>query len=266
MIIIGDDEEKIERLQEQLSTEFEMKNLGVLKYFLGIKVARSRRGIFLSQRKYVLDLLIEVGMLDYKLADTATVQNKKLGVYLDQEPADKERYQRLVGKLIYLSHTHPDISYGVRLVSQFMHCPSKDHMEVVGRILRYLKSALGRELMFSKNGHLDIEGYTDADWAGNLFDRKSRSGYFTFVGGDLVTWRSKKQKVVALSSTEAELRGMPKGFCELLWIRRLLSKIGFTPKSGMNLYCDNKAAIAISQNPIHHDRTKHIKIDRHFIK
>jgi len=179
-------------------------------------------------------------MLDYKPADTTTVQNKKLGVYLDQEPADKERYQRLVGKLIYLSHTRPDISYGVSLVSQFMHCPSKDHMEAVGRILRYLKSAPGRGLMFSKNGHLDIEGYTDADWAGNLFDRKSRSSYFTFVGGDLVTWRSKKQKVVALSSAEAELRGMPKGFCELLWIRRLLSEIGFTPKSGMNLYCDNK--------------------------
>jgi len=164
-------------------------DLGGLKYFLGIEVARSRRGIFLSQRKYVLDLLTEVGMLDYKPPDTATVQNQKLGVYLDQEPADKERYQRLVGKLIYLSHTRPDISYGVSLVSQFMHCPSKDHMDAVGR---YLKSASERGLMFSKNCHLDIEGYTDADWAGNLFDRKSRSGYFTFVGGNLVTWRSKK--------------------------------------------------------------------------
>lgn len=95
---------------------------------------------------------------------------------------------------------------------------------------------------------------------------KSTSGYFTFVGGNLVTWRSKKQKVVALSSAEAEFRGMTKGLCELLWIRRLLSEIGFTPKSRMNLYCDNKAAIAISQNPIQHDRTKHIEIDRHFIK
>jgi len=266
MIITGDDEEEIKRLQEQLFTEFEMKNLGGLKYFLGIEVARSKRGIFLSQRKYVLDLLTEVGMLDCKPADTPTVQNQKLGLYPDQEPADKDRYQRLVGKLIYLSHTRPDISYAASLVSQFMHCPSKDHMDAVGRILQYLKSAPGRGLMFLKNGHLDIEGYTDADWAGNLFDRKSTSGYFTFVGGNLVTWRSKKQKVVALSSAEAEFRGMAKGLCELLWIRRLLSEIGFTPKSGMNLYCDNKAAIAISQNPIQHDRTKHIEIDRHFIK
>jgi hypothetical protein len=171
-----------------------------------------------------------------------------------------------VGKLIYLSHTRPDISYVVSVVSQFMHYPSKDHMDAVVRILRYLKSAPGKGIMFSKNDHLDVEGYTDADWAGNLADRKSTSGYFTSVGGNLVTWRSKKQKVVALSSAEAEFRGMAKGLCELLWLRRLLSEIGFAPNSEMNLYCDNKAAIEISQNPIQHDRTKHIEIDRHFIK
>ena len=102
------------------------------------------------------------------------------------------------------------------------------------------------ELMLLKNGHLDIENYTDADWARNLFDRKSTSGYFTFIGGNLVIWRSKKQKVVALSSAETEFRGIAKGLCELPWIRRLLYEIGFTPKSGMNLYYDNNAAIAIS--------------------
>jgi hypothetical protein len=105
---------------------------------------------------------------------------------------NKERYQRLVGKLIYLSHTRPDIAYAVSIVSQFMHCPSKDHMDAVIRILRYLKSSPGKGLMFSKNGHLKVEGYTDADWAGNISDRKSTSGYFMFVGGNLVTWRSKK--------------------------------------------------------------------------
>jgi len=266
MIITGDDSEEIYRLEKHLAMEFEMKNLGGLKYFLGIEVARSKQGIFLSQRKYVLDLLAEVGMLDCKPANTPTIQNQKLGEYPDQTPTDKERYQRLVGKLIYLSHTRPDISYAVSMVSQFMHCPSKDHMDAVVRILRYLKSAPGKGIMFSKNDHLDVEGYTDADWAGNLADRKSTSGYFTFVGGNLVTWRSKKQKVVALSSAEAEFRGMAKGLCELLWLRRLLSEIGFAPNSEMNLYCDNKAAIEISQNPIQHDRTKHIEIDRHFIK
>jgi hypothetical protein len=266
MIITGDDAEEISRLQEQLSTEFEMKNLGGLKYFLGIEAARSRQGIFLSQIKYVLDLLSEVGLLECKPADTLIVPNHKLGEYTDQVPADKERYQRLVGKLIYLSHTCPDIAYAVSVVSQFMHCPSEDHMDAVIWILRYLKSSPGKGLMFSKNNHLNVDGYTDVDWVGNISDRKSTSGYFTFVGGNLVTWRSKKQKVVALSSVEAEFRGMAKGLCELLWLRRLLIEIGFAPSSKMNLFCDNKAAIDISHNPVQHDRTKHVKVDRHFIK
>lgn len=266
MIITGNDVSEIAKLEEQLGSEFEMKNLGGLKYFLGIEVARSNRGIFLSQRKYVLDLLAEVGMLDCKPIDTPMAQNDKLGEFQHQVPTNKERYQRLVGKLIYLSHTRPDIAYAVSVVSQYMHNPSKDHMDAVIRILRYLKSAPGRGIMYSKNGHVKIDGYTDADWAGCVDDRKSMAGYFTFVGGNLVTWRSKKQNVVALSSAESEFRGISKGICELLWLRRLMTELGFAPTTEMNLFCDNKAAIAISHNPIQHDRTKHIEVDRHFIK
>ncbi len=266
MIITGNDKQEISQLQDYLATEFEMKDLGGLKYFLGIEVARSQQGIFLSQRKYVLDLLTDTGMLDCKPADTPIVQNHHLGEYPDQVPTNKERYQRLVGRLIYLSHTRPDIAYAVSVVSQFMHSPSEDHMNAVLRILRYLKSAPGKGLMFSKHGHLNIDGYSDADWAGNVTDRKSTSGYFTFVGGNLVTWRSKKQNVVALSSAEAEFRGMTKGICELLWLRKLLTELGYKPTSTMNLFCDNKAAIAIAQNPVQHDHTKHVEVDRHFIK
>ena len=123
-------------------------------------------------------------------------------------------------------------------------------MDAVIRILRYIKSSLGKGLMFSKNNHLDIEGYTDADWAENISDKKSTSGYFTFIGGNLVIWRSKKQKLVALSSAEAEFRGMVKGICELLWLKRLLTEIGFAPSSEMDLFCDNKAAIDIAHNPV----------------
>ncbi|BBG97367.1 ABC-2 type transporter family protein [Prunus dulcis] len=240
MIITGNDKQEISQLQDYLATEFEMKDLGGLKYFLGIEVARSQQGIFLSQRKYVLDLLTDTGMLDCKPADTPIVQNHHLGEYPDQVLTNKERYQRLVGRLIYLSHTRPDIAYAVSVVSQFMHSPSEDHMNAVLRILRYLKSAPGKGLMFSKHGHLNIDGYSDADWAGNVTDRKSTSGYFTFVGGNLVTWRSKKQNVVALSSAEAEFRGMTKGICELLWLRKLLTELGYKPTSTMNLFCDNK--------------------------
>ena len=240
--------------------------MGELKYFLGIEVAQFKRGIFLSQRKYTLDLLSEVGLLKCKQTDVLIQHNHRLGEYPDQIPIDKGKYRRLVGKLIYLSHTRPDIAYAVSVASQFMHCPSEDHMNVVTQILRYLKGTIWKGIMFSKNGHLEITGYTDADWVGNISDRKSTSGYFTFVGGNLVTWRSKKQKVVALSSAKSKFRGMAKGLCELLWLRRLLTEIGFPPNCEMNLLCDNKATIDVAHNPVQYDRTKHVKVDRHFIK
>jgi hypothetical protein len=147
-----------------------------------------------------------------------------------------------------------------------MHAQSEAHMDAVNRILIYLKSAPGRGLMFSRHGHLDIEGHTDADWAGSVTDRRSTSGYFTFVGGNLVSWRSKKQNVVSRSSAEAEYRGMAHEVCELLWIRNLLGELGFKPNHAMQLNCDNKAAIDIAHNPVQHDRTKHVEVDRHFIK
>jgi len=139
-------------------------------------------------------------------------------------------------------------------------------MEVVYRILRYLKSSLGKGLLFSPHDHLKIEAYTHANWAGSITIRRYTSGYCTFVGGNLVTWRSKKQSVVARSSAEAEFRAMAQGVCETLWFKILLMEVGFDSKDSMRLYCDNKAAISIVRNPVQHDRTKHVEIDRHFIK
>ena len=206
MIITGDDKIEIQNLEGKLSKEFEMKNLGGLKYFLGIEVSRNKEGIYLSQRKYILDLLAEVGMVECKPVDTPTVPNLKLNAYSDHTPTNVERYQRLVGKLIYLSHTRPDIAYAVSIISQFMHSPKEEHLEAVMRIIRYLKGTAGRGIVYRKNSHLQVMAYSDADWAGCVMDRKSTAGYFTFVGGNLVTWKSKKQNVVTLSSAESEFR------------------------------------------------------------
>jgi hypothetical protein len=126
-------------------------------------------------------------MIDCKPVSTPIEPNLKLEISLDQCPTTNERYQRLVEKLIYLSHTRPDIANVVGVVSQFMHNPSEDHMGVVIRILRYLKGTPSKGIKFEKNRHVEIEGYTDADWVGSIIDRKSTSGYFTFVGGNLVT-------------------------------------------------------------------------------
>ncbi|CAL8174271.1 unnamed protein product [Prunus armeniaca] len=224
IVVTGNDTGEQLKLQKYLSQEFEMKDLGDLKYILGMDVARSTTGIFLSQRKYVLDLLTETGMLGCKPVDTPIEINHKLCEGMDQEPTNKEQYQRLVGRLIYLANTRPNIAYVVSVVSQFMHSPSVSH-----RILRYLKSAPGKGLMFSKNRDLEVVGYTNADWASSITNRRSTSCYFTFVRGNLVTWRSKKENVVSRSSAEAEYQGMAHGVCELLWIKRLLTELSFKP-------------------------------------
>ncbi|KAH9649579.1 protein kinase domain-containing protein [Citrus sinensis] len=214
--------DEIERLKRLLTKEFETKDLGSLKYFLRIEVARSRKGIFLSQRKYILDLLKETGMLGCKPSDVPIESNHRLGVSTKSSLVNKEQYQSLVGKLIYLCHTCPDITFAVRVVSQFMHSPNVEHVEAVFRILKYLMASPGKGNLFSKNNHLRFEAYTDADWTGSFVDRKSISGYCTFVGGNLVTWRSKEQSVVPRSSAEAEFRAMALGICELMQLTMFL--------------------------------------------
>ncbi|RVW74425.1 Retrovirus-related Pol polyprotein from transposon RE1 [Vitis vinifera] len=224
-----------------------------------------KEGNVVSQRKYILDLLKETGMLGCKPIDTPMDSQKKLGIEKESTPVDRGRYQRLVGRLIYLSHTRPDIGFAVSAVSQFMHSPTEEHMEAVYRILRYLKMTPGKGLFFRKTENRDTEVYSDADWAGNIIDRRSTSGYCSFVWGNLVTWRSKKQSVVARSSAEAEYRALAQGICEGIWIKRVLSELGQTSSSPILMMCDNQAAISIAKNPVHHDRTKHVEIDRHFI-
>ncbi|RVX04019.1 hypothetical protein VitviT2T_029492 [Vitis vinifera] len=163
---------------------------------------------------------------------------------------------------MYLAHTRPDLAYALSVVSQYMHNPGEQHMNAVMRILRYLKNAPGKGILFAKNvDHQSIEVYTDADWAGAVDDRRSTSGYFTFVGGNLVTWKSKKQNVVARSSAEAEFRGMALGLCETLWLRLLLQDLGYLSRQPIRLFCNNKATCDIAHNPV-----QHVEVDRFFIK
>ncbi|KAG8488956.1 hypothetical protein CXB51_016958 [Gossypium anomalum] len=226
IILTGDDSIEIERLKEFLSLEFQLKNLGNLRYFLGMEIARSKAGISISQRKYVLDLLSEVGLLGCKPAETLMEPNLKLGTDKDGEEIDRGRYQR---------------------------------------ILRYLKGTPGKGLRFKKDVNRSIEVYTNADWAGVVNDRRSTSGYCSYVWGNLVPWRSKKQSVVARSSAEAEYRALSHGICEGMWLQRLIGELKLSYTKPITLYCDNQAAVSIAHNPVHHNRTKHVEIDRHFI-
>ena len=211
IILTGNNETELAVLKQKLAKEFQIKDLGILKYFLGMEFASSKEGIFVNKRKYVLDLLGETRLLGCKVSETPIEPNVKLYAAKAEEVKDREQYQRLVGRLIYLSHTRPDIAFAVSMVSQFMHSPGPKHFEAVYKILRYLKGTPGRGLLFKKHGHLQVEIYTDADWAGSVNDRRSISGYCSFVGENLVTWRSKKQNMVARNSAEAEFKAVTHG-------------------------------------------------------
>ncbi|KAM0999679.1 hypothetical protein ACFX2A_006520 [Malus domestica] len=141
-----------------------------------------------------------------------------------------------------------------------MHSSIVDHLNIVKRFIRYLKGSIGQGITMHNNQSTVISGYTDADWAGNAIDRKSTTGYCTFVGGNLVTWKSKKQQVIARSSAEAEYRAMAATACELIWLKGLLSDLGFSSSTPMSLMCDNQGAMHIAANPVFHERTKHIEV------
>ncbi|RVW50362.1 Retrovirus-related Pol polyprotein from transposon RE1 [Vitis vinifera] len=266
IIVIGNDEIEKYEVKQRLTTEFEIKELEKLKYFLGIKVAYSTQGIFISQQKYVTDLLAKTRKIGRKLVSTPIDPNHKLGKTKEESVVDKIMYQRLVSRLIYLAHTRPDIAYSMSVINQFMHDPREPHLQAAYRVPHYLKGNPGKGILFKKNNTLALEAYTDADYAGSLVDRRSTTGYYTFLGGNLVTWRNKKQNVVARSSAESEFRVIAQGLCELLWLKIILDDLRIKWDSSMKLYCDNKSAINIAHNPIQHNRTKHIEIDRHFIK
>jgi Reverse transcriptase (RNA-dependent DNA polymerase) len=266
LVITGNDKVGMEHLKHHLGKEFDIKDLRNLKYFLGIEIARSHKGLFLSQRKYVLDLLKETGKLGSKPANISMDFSQK--VTNSNEPLeDVNRFQRIVGKLIYLTITRPDISYVVSYVSQFMQKPMKDHLELINQILRYLKFAPGRGIFMQNHGHVNIVGYSNVDRAGSPLDRKSTTGFCMFVGGNAVTWKSKKQSVVARSSAEAEYRAMAVAASEITWLRILLKELGHDPNDKpTTIFCDNQAAIHIATNPVYHERTKHIEVDCHFIR
>ncbi|WZZ27561.1 hypothetical protein YC2023_010962 [Brassica napus] len=270
IIITGSDKEGIIATKEFLKSKFEIKDLGEMKYFLGIEICRSKEGLFMSQRKYTLDLLKGAGAYGGKTARMPMEDDYKVpreGEIEDSKPyQDPKLYRKLVGKLIYLTITRPDIFFAVNQVSQHMQVPKEHHWRMVERILMYLNGSPDQGVWMGCNGSTEVVGYCDADWAGDRADRRSTTGYCTFIGGNLVTWKSKKQKVVSCSSAEAEYRAMLKLTNELVWIKGILKHLGIDQATPMTMHCDNQAAIHIASNSVFHERTKHIEVDCHKVR
>src|SRR5436190_18480175 len=190
----------------------------------------------------------------------------KLHHYDGSPLPDPTRYRELVGSLIYLTATRPDISQAVQVLSQFMHAPTTTHYAALLRVLRYLRSTITRSLFCSSDSLLTFRAYFDAGWADDSDTRRSTTGYCIFLGTSLISWRSKRQEVVSRSSTEAEYRAMADTTLEIHWLCEFLSDIGISVQTPIPMHYDNKRAIAIASNPVFHNRTKHIDVDCHITR
>ena len=266
MIITGDDHDGIESLKRDLAIRFAMKDLGLLRYFLGIEVAQSPKGYLLSQTKYISDLFERARLTDNRTTDTPIETNAKYSPTDGVPLSDPSLYRTIVGSLVYLTVTRPDIAHAVHVVSQFVTAPSSVHWGAVLRILRYLRGTQFRTLAFPSTSSLELRAYSDANWDSDIYDRKSTAGYCVFLGDSLIAWKSKKQDVVSRSSTESEYRAMAIATCEVVWLRWLLADMGVYISRPTSLYCDNESAIMIAKNSVFHERTKHIEIDCHFTR
>ncbi|XP_048501601.1 uncharacterized mitochondrial protein AtMg00810-like [Beta vulgaris subsp. vulgaris] len=253
-------------IMTSLSTEFAMKDFGSLSYFLGIAVTRHAGGLFLSQRKYALEIIERAGMASCKPSPTPVDTKPKTSAHASTPYEDPSHYRSLAGALQYLTFTRPDIYYAVQQVCLFMHDPREEHMHALKRIVRYIHGTLDHGLHLYPSSTSSRISYTDADWDGCPDTRRSTSGYCVFLGDNLVSWSAKRQPTLSRSSTEAEYRGVANVVSESCWLRNLLLELHCPIQKATLVYCDNVSAIYLSGNPVNHQRTKHIELDIHFVR
>jgi hypothetical protein len=243
--------------------KFEMSMMGELKYFLGFQIKQLEDGTFISQTKYIQDILKKFGMMDGKPIKTPMGTNGHLGLDTGGKSVDQKVYRTMIGSLLYLCASRLDIMLSVCMCARFQANPKEVHLRAVKRIMRYLVYTPKFGLWYPRGSTFDLIGYSDADWAGCKIDRKSTSGTCQFLGRSLVSWASKKQNFVALSTTEAEYIAAGHCCAQLLWMRQTLRDYGYK-LSKVPLLCDNESAIRMADNPVEHSRTKHIDIRYHF--
>lgn len=268
ILIFYNDKKEREKVKIELKTKFEMKDLGKVETFLGMKIDHQGKKITIDQGEYIQKILKEFGMTDCKPVKTPLEIGRKLEKPRTENfiPPKDFPYQKLIGSLMYLAVcSRPDISFAVAYLSQFNSCYTGEHWSVAKRLLRYLKGTAHYKLNFEKTGK-DLTGYVDADHAGDISDRKSFSGYIFILGGAPISWESKKQRTVALSSAEAEYVAMSEACRESTFLKRLIEELTTKECHAIMLYSDSQSAIQIAKNPVHHQRTKHIDVRCHYIR
>jgi hypothetical protein len=266
MLITGDNPDHISQVKKYLSEEFQMSDLGPLSYFLGIEVLQTGKGYYLCQHKYIQDLLARSGLSDNRTAATPMDLHLQLRPNDGSPLQDPSRYRHIVGSLVYLTNTRPDIAHAVHILSPFVAAPTSVHYGHLLRVLRYLRGTATLCLFYDHNSPLQLHAYSDATWASEPTERRSVTGYCVLLGSSPIAWKSTKQKAISRSSTEAELRALATTTAEIIWLRWLLADLGVSCKDPTPLLCDNTGAIQIANNPVKHKLTKHVGVDASFTR
>jgi hypothetical protein len=253
IIFGGSSHALVAKFAETMSREFEMSMMGELNFFLGLQIKQCKQGTFVHQTKYTKDLLKKFDMSDAKPLASPMATSIVLDLDEDGEEVDQREYRSMIGSLLYLTVTRPDIHFVVCLCARFQASPRHLHRQAVKRILRYLKHTLEFGLWFSASSSLSLRGFSDADFAGCRIDRKSTSGTCHFLGTSLVCWSSRKQSSVAQSTAEAEYVAAASCCSQILWMVATLRDFGLDFKS-VSLLCDNTSAISLSINPVQYSR------------
>jgi len=248
LLITGSDIMGIDQLKRALHQTLTIKDLGMARYFLGIEITRSTTGTFLNQRKYVLNILSDAGLTAVKPAKFPLPKGLKLSIEKGVLLHDLEPYRRIIGKLLYLTLTRPDVSYVVQHLSQFLQHPMDLYYQRAMHVLRYLKGTPNKGLFYPKSTNFQVVAYTDADWGACQMSSRSLTGYCVFLGDALVSWKTKKQKTIAKSSVKAEYRAMSATTSELDWIAHLLQDLFLPLHLLVMMHCDNSST-AHSREP-----------------
>ncbi|CAM8890306.1 unnamed protein product [Rhodiola kirilowii] len=232
-----------------------MSDLGFVNYFLGIEVMQREQGFFICQRRFAEEVLKKFGMSGSKMVGTPIVPGSKLDRDNDGCLVDATHFKQLVGSLFYLTSTRPDMMYITGLLSRYMSRLTEMHFQVAKRALRYLKGTVNFGIMYKHGDGDKFWGFTDIDYAGDTEDNRSTSGYVFMLSSGAVSWSSKKQSVVALSTTEAEYIAAASSACQAMWLKNILKQLGYKEEGCICIMCDNTSTIKLSRNPVLHGRS-----------
>lgn len=266
LIYTGNNQEMCRDFKNSMMQEFDMTDLGRMKYFLGVEINQEKAGISMYQQKYAKEVLDRFNMWEFNGVKNPIVPGTVVTKVGMGDKVNDTMYKRLVGSLMYLTVTRPDLMYAVSFISRFMADPREEHLQLAKRILRYVKATYNFGLLYERKGATRLQVYTDSDYARDLEDRRCTSGYAFILSNAAICWSSRKQEIVTLSSTEAEYVAATTCACHCVWLKGLMEELSNEQIGTVNIMCDNSSSIKLSKNPVLHRRTKHIDVRFHYLR